>query len=140
MIRLHLRVVKFPPPTVSRCCLSRPPTFPSGRTASLQLRSLNFTQAHPHLAPSPTPQPASPPPPPSSRPLHTRAGAPSAVTAPGNLPEGVPLEAAGDAAAAPDPIHSLRGLLEALELMDTALVQNRYLPKLLLYRCECVWI
>ncbi|KAG2499039.1 hypothetical protein HYH03_003224 [Edaphochlamys debaryana] len=51
-----------------------------------------------------------------------------------NLPTGVPVEAAAAAQEPADPLLSLRGLGEALLLMDYAINQNNYLQQLLLYR------
>lgn len=62
------------------------------------------------------------------------AGLQGSETTPGNLPEGVPLDGMGDAPSGPDPLLSLEGLPEALQLMDSAVMLNLYLPKLLLYR------
>ncbi|GAX75644.1 hypothetical protein CEUSTIGMA_g3088.t1 [Chlamydomonas eustigma] len=56
------------------------------------------------------------------------------ASANGGLPEGVPLDSAPEEESRPNPLHRLRGLLESLELMDAALTQNAYLPKLLQYR------
>jgi hypothetical protein len=41
-------------------------------------------------------------------------------------------DAAAEAPAQEDPLKRLRGLKEALEVVDAALVQNVYLPQLLL--------
>jgi hypothetical protein len=43
-------------------------------------------------------------------------------------------DAAAEAPVQEDPLRRLRGLKEALEVVDAALVQNVYLPQLLLYR------
>lgn len=54
-----------------------------------------------------------------------------------NLPNGVPVDQQQAAPEVLDPLLSLRGLPDALELMDLAINQNNYLQQLLLYRCVC---
>ena len=51
------------------------------------------------------------------------------------LPEGEPIE--GQPNGVTSPLAGLSGLPEALSLMDAAITQNLYFPKLLAYRYSC---
>jgi hypothetical protein len=65
------------------------------------------------------------------------AGGPAGATASvkGGAAAAAAVVAAGDGPRPDDALRRLRGLAQALEMVDAALVQNAYLPQLLLYRC-----